>query len=174
MVKKGYRDPPYHNWSHAFSVAHFNYTLFKNCDGLSILTDLEVLALFISCLCHDIDHRGTNNAFQVSSVSGRGCGWSNDSLTLQLSNLLNTNFLLLQNSVLASLYSSEGSVMEVLCVLYSYTEFHSHTHTHTHTLCSDITLLKHCAFSTPKAAMCLSTSLLPATRPSWISSSKTS
>ena len=76
MVKKGYRDPPYHNWSHAFSVAHFCYTLFKNCGGLSgVLSDLEVLALFVSCLCHDIDHRGTNNAFQVSSVSGCGCLW---------------------------------------------------------------------------------------------------
>ena len=22
MVKRGYRDPPYHNWSHGFTVAH--------------------------------------------------------------------------------------------------------------------------------------------------------
>ena len=75
MIKKGYRDPPYHNWSHAFSVAHFCYTLFMNCDRLSVLSDLEVLALFVSCLCHDIDHRGTNNAFQVSSVSWGAWRW---------------------------------------------------------------------------------------------------
>lgn len=30
MVKKGYRDPPYHNWMHAFSVSHFCYLLYKN------------------------------------------------------------------------------------------------------------------------------------------------
>uniref|UniRef100_A0A3Q3NNT2 PDEase domain-containing protein n=1 Tax=Labrus bergylta TaxID=56723 RepID=A0A3Q3NNT2_9LABR len=30
MVKKGYRDPPYHNWTHAFSVSHFCYLLYKN------------------------------------------------------------------------------------------------------------------------------------------------
>ena len=30
MVRKGYRNPPYHNWSHAFTVAHFCYLLFKN------------------------------------------------------------------------------------------------------------------------------------------------
>jgi cGMP-dependent 3',5'-cyclic phosphodiesterase len=83
MVKKGYRNPPYHNWMHAFCVAHFSYTLFKQCNGLKCISELELLALFVSCLCHDIDHRGTNNAFQVSS-----------------------------NSVLASLYSSQGSVME--------------------------------------------------------------
>ena len=31
--------------------------------------DIELLALFVACLCHDIDHRGTTNSFQVSSVS---------------------------------------------------------------------------------------------------------
>ncbi|KAI7800327.1 hypothetical protein IRJ41_000578 [Triplophysa rosa] len=52
--------------------------------GLSnYLQDIEILALFVSCMCHDLDHRGTNNSFQVDS-----------------------------QSVLAALYSSEGSVME--------------------------------------------------------------
>lgn len=30
LVQKGYRDMPYHNWMHAFSVAHFGYSLIKN------------------------------------------------------------------------------------------------------------------------------------------------
>lgn len=30
LVQKGYRDMPYHNWIHAFSVAHFGYCLIKN------------------------------------------------------------------------------------------------------------------------------------------------
>ncbi len=71
MVKHGYRNMPYHNWWHGLSVAHFCYLLYRNCDGLSLLSDIEWLSLFLSCLCHDIDHRGTNNAFQVSSVSLR-------------------------------------------------------------------------------------------------------
>lgn len=30
-VQKGYRDTvPYHNWTHAFSVAHFGFTLLHN------------------------------------------------------------------------------------------------------------------------------------------------
>lgn len=29
-VQKGYRDTPYHNWYHAFSVAHFAYCLLYN------------------------------------------------------------------------------------------------------------------------------------------------
>ncbi|XP_024609104.1 cGMP-dependent 3',5'-cyclic phosphodiesterase isoform X9 [Neophocaena asiaeorientalis asiaeorientalis] len=83
MVKKGYRDPPYHNWMHAFSVSHFCYLLYKNLELANYLEDMEIFALFISCMCHDLDHRGTNNSFQVAS-----------------------------KSVLAALYSSEGSVME--------------------------------------------------------------
>ncbi|XP_043928713.1 cGMP-dependent 3',5'-cyclic phosphodiesterase [Protopterus annectens] len=83
MVKKGYRDPPYHNWTHAFSVSHFCYLLDKNLELSKYLEDIEILALFVSCMCHDLDHRGTNNSFQVAS-----------------------------QSVLAALYSSEGSVME--------------------------------------------------------------
>uniref|UniRef100_A0A452IXW0 Phosphodiesterase n=1 Tax=Gopherus agassizii TaxID=38772 RepID=A0A452IXW0_9SAUR len=83
MVRKGYRDPPYHNWMHAFSVSHFCYLLYKNLELVKYLEDIEIFALFISCMCHDLDHRGTNNSFQVAS-----------------------------KSVLAALYSSEGSVME--------------------------------------------------------------
>uniref|UniRef100_A0AAY4AZG3 Phosphodiesterase n=1 Tax=Denticeps clupeoides TaxID=299321 RepID=A0AAY4AZG3_9TELE len=67
MVKKGYRDPPYHNWMHAFSVAHFCFLLCKNVDVANYLEDIEMLALFVSCLCHDLDHRGTNNSFQIES-----------------------------------------------------------------------------------------------------------
>lgn len=34
----------------------------------SLCRDIEILALFVSCMCHDLDHRGTNNSFQVDSV----------------------------------------------------------------------------------------------------------
>lgn len=34
----------------------------------SVCREIEILALFISCMCHDLDHRGTNNSFQVASV----------------------------------------------------------------------------------------------------------
>ncbi|XP_043800382.1 cGMP-dependent 3',5'-cyclic phosphodiesterase-like isoform X2 [Apis laboriosa] len=95
-VKKGYRDAPYHNWIHAFSVTHFAYLLIGNLNLINenYLTHLEALTFLVSCLCHDIDHRGTNNMFQT-----------------------------IGSTVLASLYSSEGSVMErhhfaqTMCIL---------------------------------------------------------
>ncbi|XP_076231861.1 cGMP-dependent 3',5'-cyclic phosphodiesterase [Calliopsis andreniformis] len=95
-VKKGYRDAPYHNWMHAFSVAHFAYLLMKNLHLITenYMTHLQALVFLVSCLCHDVDHRGTNNSFQTKC-----------------------------STVLASLYSSEGSVMErhhlaqTMCIL---------------------------------------------------------
>ena len=30
---------------------------------------VECMALMIACLCHDLDHRGTNNSFQIKSSS---------------------------------------------------------------------------------------------------------
>ena len=30
-----------------------------------VLSDAETLALMVGCMCHDLDHRGTNNAFQA-------------------------------------------------------------------------------------------------------------
>ena len=66
-------------------MAHFAYLVLKNSRLLEagVLSSLEAFALLIAAMCHDLDHRGTNNSYQISS-----------------------------NSVLACLYSSEGSVME--------------------------------------------------------------
>ncbi|KAI1721143.1 3'5'-cyclic nucleotide phosphodiesterase domain-containing protein [Ditylenchus destructor] len=83
MVQKGYRDVPYHNWSHAFAVGHFCYLLVRMPAVKQALSELERFALLVACLCHDIDHRGTTNAFQLQS-----------------------------KTPLAQLYSSEGSVLE--------------------------------------------------------------
>ncbi|XP_074640630.1 putative 3',5'-cyclic phosphodiesterase pde-5 isoform X4 [Tubulanus polymorphus] len=66
-VRKNYRNVPYHNWAHAFSVAHAMYTVIKTTTNL--FTPLECLALFVACLCHDLDHRGKTNAFMVKSAS---------------------------------------------------------------------------------------------------------
>uniref|UniRef100_A0AC35TY63 Phosphodiesterase n=1 Tax=Rhabditophanes sp. KR3021 TaxID=114890 RepID=A0AC35TY63_9BILA len=83
MVQKGYRDVPYHNWSHSYATGHFCYLLLRLPMVQNYLNDLERLSLLVACLCHDIDHRGTTNAFQLQS-----------------------------KTPLAQLYSSEGSVLE--------------------------------------------------------------
>ncbi|CAF0847411.1 unnamed protein product [Adineta steineri] len=66
-VRKNYRNVPYHNWSHAFSVAHAIYTVIKQTKHH--FTPNDCIALFVACLCHDLDHRGKTNAFMVKSAS---------------------------------------------------------------------------------------------------------
>lgn len=96
LVQKGYRNTPYHNWHHAFSVAHFSYVCMMNLKLIDrgIITKLQGLSFLVSCLCHDLDHRGFNNSYMTQS-----------------------------GSQLARLYSSEGSINErhhlsqAICIL---------------------------------------------------------
>lgn len=66
-VRKNYRRVPYHNWAHGFCVANSAYAIIKHSPGT--FKTLEELALFVSCLCHDLDHRGKTNQFLINSAS---------------------------------------------------------------------------------------------------------
>lgn len=59
-VRKNYRPVTYHNWQHGFHVFH---SLWCMVNGEETFTTFEKLGFTISGLCHDIDHRGYNNAF---------------------------------------------------------------------------------------------------------------
>lgn len=47
----------------AVTVAIFSFS--QTAGFQEILTEVEILAVIVGCLCHDLDHRGTNNAFQA-------------------------------------------------------------------------------------------------------------
>nr|XP_014435027.1 rod cGMP-specific 3',5'-cyclic phosphodiesterase subunit beta isoform X1 [Pelodiscus sinensis] len=66
-VSKGYRKITYHNWRHGFNVAQTMFTLLTTGNLKRYYTDLEALAMVTAALCHDIDHRGTNNLYQMKS-----------------------------------------------------------------------------------------------------------
>uniref|UniRef100_A0A8B9FPC4 Phosphodiesterase n=1 Tax=Amazona collaria TaxID=241587 RepID=A0A8B9FPC4_9PSIT len=68
-VRKNYRMVLYHNWRHAFNVCQLMFAMLTTAGFQEILTEIEILALIVGCLCHDLDHRGTNNAFQAKSGS---------------------------------------------------------------------------------------------------------
>ncbi|KAK1131990.1 Dual 3',5'-cyclic-AMP and -GMP phosphodiesterase 11 [Melipona bicolor] len=68
-VKKNYRNVTYHNWRHAFNVAQMMFAILTATQWWKIFGEIECLALIIACLCHDLDHRGTNNSFQIKASS---------------------------------------------------------------------------------------------------------
>lgn len=45
------------------------FAMLKTGNMERFMSDLEILGLLVACLCHDLDHRGTNNAFQTKTES---------------------------------------------------------------------------------------------------------
>ncbi|XP_041789914.1 cGMP-specific 3',5'-cyclic phosphodiesterase [Chelmon rostratus] len=64
-VRRGYRNSvPYHNWSHALSTAQSMFAMLMATEQLqTIFSRLEILALMIATLSHDLDHRGVSNSY---------------------------------------------------------------------------------------------------------------
>jgi dual 3',5'-cyclic-AMP and -GMP phosphodiesterase 11 len=54
----------YHNWRHGFNVAQMMFAMLTSGQMSQQFSDVEVFALLVGSLCHDIDHRGTTNQFQ--------------------------------------------------------------------------------------------------------------
>eukprot|EP00927_Polykrikos_kofoidii_P066824 TRINITY_DN62385_c0_g1_i1.p1 TRINITY_DN62385_c0_g1~~TRINITY_DN62385_c0_g1_i1.p1 ORF type:complete len:1089 (+),score=167.13 TRINITY_DN62385_c0_g1_i1:61-3327(+) len=68
-VKKSYNPLPYHNMYHALAVVHYASKLVHLADLVSVLKETDRLAIVVGALCHDIDHRGRNAAFEVMTRS---------------------------------------------------------------------------------------------------------
>ncbi|XP_054716630.1 cGMP-specific 3',5'-cyclic phosphodiesterase-like isoform X2 [Uloborus diversus] len=68
-VKKNYRPVIYHNWRHALNVAQTIFAMLMTGQMQEMMSDMEMMALLVACLSHDLDHRGTNNSFQTKIES---------------------------------------------------------------------------------------------------------
>ncbi|XP_012689717.2 rod cGMP-specific 3',5'-cyclic phosphodiesterase subunit alpha [Clupea harengus] len=68
-LSKGYRAITYHNWRHGFNVGQTMFTLLMTGQLKRYYTDLEAMAMVTAGFCHDIDHRGTNNLYQLKSAN---------------------------------------------------------------------------------------------------------
>lgn len=67
---KQYYNPEnlFHNFKHVWSVMHISFhILIHGADDY--LTPLDIFAVMISALCHDLHHPGNNNAFEVATAS---------------------------------------------------------------------------------------------------------
>ncbi|CAG9463232.1 unnamed protein product [Pedinophyceae sp. YPF-701] len=68
LVERDYPENPYHNWRHAVDVTHGCFMLLLQSTELDrLLTRRDRLALMLAALGHDMGHKGTNNAFLVST-----------------------------------------------------------------------------------------------------------
>ncbi|CAD8077105.1 unnamed protein product [Paramecium sonneborni] len=74
------RRNPFHNFEHGFTVAHACYYMIKNklLDGY--LDETEQFAAILSSLCHDIDHTGRTNGFEVARMSKLAVRYNDESV----------------------------------------------------------------------------------------------
>ena len=63
------RGNPFHNFYHGFNVFHSSYYLLTSTKAHSLCTAEDILAVLIASLCHDVDHTGRTNSFEVSKGS---------------------------------------------------------------------------------------------------------
>lgn len=59
LARKNYRPNAFHNFYHAFGVMHLSFLILSR-GAAEYLTPLEILAILVGALCHDLDHPGNN------------------------------------------------------------------------------------------------------------------
>ncbi|CAG9318957.1 unnamed protein product [Blepharisma stoltei] len=60
---------PFHNFYHGLNVLHSIYFLLSSTSGASFFGPLEIFSFFTAALCHDIEHPGRTNAFEMNRES---------------------------------------------------------------------------------------------------------
>ena len=82
--KYNHRKNPFHNFDHAFTVAHGAYTFIRTKKLNNYLLNIEQFSLLLSALLHDIDHTGRTNAFESASLSKLALKYNDDSVKLNI------------------------------------------------------------------------------------------
>jgi hypothetical protein len=66
-VRGTMKDNPYHNWYHVVDVTQIVFGLIMKAEMKNRLGSIQLFALLVSAICHDLDHPGLNNPFLVLS-----------------------------------------------------------------------------------------------------------
>ena len=66
-VQRHYKRVPYHNFTHAFNIVHMTYYLLRTTKLREYIEEVDVLALMLGALGHDIDHPGINNHYFIKT-----------------------------------------------------------------------------------------------------------
>jgi dual 3',5'-cyclic-AMP and -GMP phosphodiesterase 11 len=72
-----HKNNSFHNFKHAWGTMHLTYQILRK-GADEYLTSLDILAVLIAAICHDLDHPGNNNAFEVATRSALAITYSDD------------------------------------------------------------------------------------------------
>ncbi|OHT14644.1 3'5'-cyclic nucleotide phosphodiesterase family protein [Tritrichomonas foetus] len=79
-ISQTYNQVPYHNWTHACDVTQ--YISYEIITGrlTEKFTDFEIFGLLTAAVCHDANHEGFNNVFNVKAETPFGILFKNTSV----------------------------------------------------------------------------------------------
>ncbi|KTF75061.1 hypothetical protein cypCar_00042475, partial [Cyprinus carpio] len=66
-IQENYRDNPFHNFRHCFCVSQMMYGMIHLCNLQERLTMTDMCILMTAAVCHDLDHPGYNNTYQINA-----------------------------------------------------------------------------------------------------------
>ncbi|CAH3105812.1 unnamed protein product [Porites lobata] len=66
-IQQNYRNNPFHNFRHCFCVTQMMYCIIHLCNLRDVLSKIDLLVLMTACICHDLDHPGFNNTYQINA-----------------------------------------------------------------------------------------------------------
>lgn len=69
----------FHNIKHAWGTLHLTYQILRRGSDEKLLP-VEIFALLIGAICHDIDHPGNNNAFEVAARTDLAVVYADDTV----------------------------------------------------------------------------------------------
>lgn len=73
-------DNPFHNFKHAWSVMHAVFHFVRLGGEQYLVRPIEIYSILIAALCHDLDHPGHSNAFEIASDSELSLVYAGDSV----------------------------------------------------------------------------------------------
>ncbi|OHT17244.1 3'5'-cyclic nucleotide phosphodiesterase family protein [Tritrichomonas foetus] len=79
-ISQTYNKVPYHNWRHAVDVSQFATYQIKLVGLEKILTKFELLGFVVAAICHDANHDGFTNVFNVKAERPLGILFKNQSV----------------------------------------------------------------------------------------------
>lgn len=79
-ISNSYNKVPYHNWRHAVDVTQFVSYQLALTGVHKILTPLELFALLIAAICHDVNHDGFTNVYNEKAETPLGILFKNQSV----------------------------------------------------------------------------------------------
>mmetsp|Transcript_15738 Transcript_15738/g.14240 ORF Transcript_15738/g.14240 Transcript_15738/m.14240 type:complete len:1270 (+) Transcript_15738:88-3897(+) len=68
-VSNNYHPNPFHNFHHATTTVHFSYMLVTTINAEEYLSNHQIFGIVLSALCHDVDHPGNTNLFEIHTES---------------------------------------------------------------------------------------------------------